>query len=92
MPIYEYKCKCGYSGELIVPVSERNNAACPECGVILTRQFKSFPNIRMAIPLTFYQERPYGQKPVKIGEIANSSRDWEPNYNIPPDYPNLTEV
>jgi putative FmdB family regulatory protein len=91
MPIYEYKCDCGWSGDLRVSVENRNSAKCPKCGATLKKQI-SIPTIRIAIPLTFYQEMPNGKPPMEIGKIADSSRSWHRNYDIPPDYPNLQEV
>ena len=31
MPLYGYKCECGYSFEAIKPIDDRHNAVCPKC-------------------------------------------------------------
>lgn len=36
MPIYDYKCECGWSGEITTTVGERHNMACPRSGHKLT--------------------------------------------------------
>lgn len=29
--MYEYRCTCGWRGERIVPIAERDNQFCPNC-------------------------------------------------------------
>lgn len=91
MPLYEFKCDCGYAGEKIVPIRDLHSTVCPDCGGILQRVFSPFA-IKVAVPLIYYQEQPHGQKPVEIGRVADSSYSDERNLDIPPDYPNLLEV
>lgn len=31
MPIYDYRCSCGWSGELLMAVDARDGALCPNC-------------------------------------------------------------
>lgn len=31
MPLYDYECGCGWSGEMQVPISERDRMICPRC-------------------------------------------------------------
>lgn len=31
MPLYDYRCTCGWAGELNVPMAKRDNAVCPNC-------------------------------------------------------------
>lgn len=31
MPIFDYRCTCGWSGELVRAVDERDSALCPNC-------------------------------------------------------------
>ena len=31
MPLYDYRCTCGWSGELQQPVDRRDAAVCPNC-------------------------------------------------------------
>lgn len=31
MPLYDYRCTCGWRGELQLPIAERNNGICPNC-------------------------------------------------------------
>lgn len=31
MPLYDYRCTCGWSGELQRPIDQRDNAVCPDC-------------------------------------------------------------
>lgn len=31
MPIFDYRCSCGWSGELVQAVDERDGAQCPNC-------------------------------------------------------------
>lgn len=66
-------------------------ADCPVCGK--PAEFRiSLPRIRIAVPLTIYQELPRGQGYVEIDKKADSSDSADRNYDIPPDYPNLLEV
>ena len=38
MPVYLFDCPCGWAGELILKVSERDQAqSCPDCGEKLAR-------------------------------------------------------
>lgn len=35
MPIYDYSCgRCGWNGELMSTVGERDSMACPRCGCL----------------------------------------------------------
>lgn len=45
MPLYDYKCKCGYDGEHISSID--NDPPCPECGKKLTRQMPGTHGISM---------------------------------------------
>lgn len=38
MPLYDYKCACGWSGELYAPIFNRDGQCCLRCGQHLTRQ------------------------------------------------------
>lgn len=38
MPLYEYRCKCGYRFESRKPVEERQTAVCPKCGEIAEKK------------------------------------------------------
>lgn len=40
MPLFDYSCKCGYSGEHIAKADEQL-LRCPECGDNMVRQFHS---------------------------------------------------
>jgi putative FmdB family regulatory protein len=31
MPLYDYRCTCGWFGELALPIDQRDQAICPEC-------------------------------------------------------------
>ncbi len=31
MPIYAYRCTCGWSGDLVRPIDGRDSAHCPNC-------------------------------------------------------------
>lgn len=31
MPLYDYRCTCGWQGELQLPIDERDRAVCPNC-------------------------------------------------------------
>lgn len=66
-------------------------ASCPFCKKPARFKF-SLCAVRIAIPVIFYQEQPYGQKPIEVGRIADSSYSDQRNLDIPPDYPNLLEV
>lgn len=33
MPIYSYRCECGERFDALVPMAERQQQPCPECGV-----------------------------------------------------------
>jgi putative FmdB family regulatory protein len=37
MPLYTYKCKCGWTGDMHSSVDNRNDQKCPECGKKLKR-------------------------------------------------------
>lgn len=37
MPIYDYRCACGWTGELWGVIGERDNMACPRCARPLER-------------------------------------------------------
>lgn len=47
MPIYGYKCTCGWSGDLVVTVELRDQAHCPNCARPPERQV-SAPGFRFA--------------------------------------------
>ena len=66
-------------------------ANCPICGQPAERRI-SLPSVRIAVPLTLYQELPHGQGYAEINKKADSADSADRNYDIPPDYPNLLEV
>lgn len=39
MPIYDYACKCGCTGEFITKFDEHKE--CPDCGEIMERQISA---------------------------------------------------
>jgi hypothetical protein len=39
MPVYVYRCKCGWSGNRQTAVDERDNQNCTRCGAVLERLF-----------------------------------------------------
>jgi putative FmdB family regulatory protein len=47
MPIYDYRCTCGWSGELMLPVEYRDQGFCPNCLRRAERQLAA-PMGRMA--------------------------------------------
>lgn len=51
MPTYGYACTCGWHGDRVVPVVERNHQACEECGADLTRLLDA-PLFKMAGQIT----------------------------------------
>lgn len=48
MPIYEYKCKCGYSGDHIAKPGEEK-LPCPKCDHQMDRQFHASFGINMGV-------------------------------------------
>ena len=34
MPLYEFKCKCGFGFDEFKPIEERATHSCPECGKV----------------------------------------------------------
>jgi len=47
MALFDYKCKCGYSTELIVNNSKMDEQKCPKCGKIMDRQFPNKFNFKL---------------------------------------------
>ena len=47
MPLYDYKCKCGYEGEHIAYIDER--LRCPECKKEMERQMPYTHGICMGV-------------------------------------------
>ena len=40
MPIYNYKCSCGFNVDINRPMLDRDNhAECPQCGELMKRQW-----------------------------------------------------
>ena len=91
MALYVYECPKQGQFEKLQGMFSLHTCACPQCGEDTRRVF-TMPNVRMAIPLIFLQERPHGQKPIEIGRIPDSYSSDDRNPDIPPDYPNLLEV
>lgn len=42
MPLYEYRCCCGWKGELLTRYEERERQDCPTCGLPLV--------LRLSVP------------------------------------------
>lgn len=45
MPLYDFKCKCGYTGEHITKIDEK--LKCPDCGLVLRRVLPCTHSINM---------------------------------------------
>ena len=91
MPFYEYRCQEHGRFEVRQPMFSERVADCPVCGK--PAEFRiSMPRIRIAVPLTLYQELPHGKGYIEINKKADSSDSADRNLDIPPDYPNLLEV
>jgi putative FmdB family regulatory protein len=73
MPLYEYVCKCGHRFDKQNSMENRHNVSCPECGSPARLKY-SCPAIRMANPITFYQELPGGKGYQEIG--------WKPDSGL----------
>ena len=39
MPIFEYRCECGFDEDRLVKRSEMESQKCPECGALMHRLF-----------------------------------------------------
>jgi len=54
MPLYDYSCSCGETGEFITPMDK--NQICPHCGKEMTRLLHSRYGIRCGVIDTYYDE------------------------------------
>jgi len=42
MPIYEYYCKCGYEGELVLPLQKSDEPQLCECGKVMRKKMSTY--------------------------------------------------
>ena len=55
MPLYDYKCKCGYKGEHIAHIDEAK--LCPRCNRVMERQMPFSHGISMGVgPYGYYDD------------------------------------
>ena len=48
MPLYDWKCDCGYAGEHYAKIAD-NRIPCPKCGGGMKREFHSRFGINMGV-------------------------------------------
>jgi putative FmdB family regulatory protein len=70
MPIYLYKCGCGYQGDHVGKVDDKK-LPCPKCRKKMTRQFHSHFGINMGVGAAGYFDENLG---CYIGTNAQKKR------------------
>lgn len=97
MPLYEYSCSCGYSGDIYAPIAEMYSQKCPDCNKTLKKEM-SRPSLMLhgglndRIQLTREAEDVLAQKKVfdekQYGGKASGEKDgmifeWSPPKGLP---------
>ena len=77
MPFYEYRCQEHGRFEVKQPIFDKHEANCPNCGKPAERRI-SLLSLRIAEPLTIYQELPNGQGYAEIDKLADSGISPKP--------------
>lgn len=68
MPLYDYKCECGYEFEEVRTIKERNNVTCSNCGSKPKRVFKTVRFINDVVRV----DNKYGEFNPGLGEYITS--------------------
>jgi putative FmdB family regulatory protein len=64
MPLYDFKCNksCGYFEDMFIPLAEKADARCPDCGGTIT--------VRISPVMTV---GPMPSKPLRVDHIGRTS-------------------